>query len=170
MKLIPLSQGKFAQVDNEDFEFLNKHKWCLHKGHKTDYAKRNGGNGKVLLMHHVVLDVVDGCIVDHENHNGLDNQKNNLRKSTHANNIRNATKKVGGASQYIGVGWYKKSNKWRAQITLNYKQIHLGHYSNEEQAAIEYNNAAKKYFGEFANLNIITDLTVPLHVLIHTLS
>lgn len=97
--------------------------------------------------------------VDHINNVKDDNRIVNLREATNAENSKNKKAQVGGSSKYKGVCWYKSSSKWSAQIRVNYKKIHLGHYDNEEEAALAYNKAALELFGEFAKINEITPLT-----------
>jgi hypothetical protein len=84
-KLIPLTQGKFAIVDAEDYERLSKYKWHVDKGDSTYYAAR-GIVGKNFRMHREILNAPEGLVVDHRNHNGLDNRKKNLRLCTRSQN------------------------------------------------------------------------------------
>ncbi len=175
MKQIPLSQGSnrkhkklnlFAQVDDEDFERLNAFKWCAHKDKNTFYVLRTvRENGKQysVLMHRVILGITDPKIlVDHEDHNGLNCQKYNLRKCTNSQNCANVTPR--GKSKYLGVSLkiekFKKVNgeisvyvKWCASICLNRKHFHIGLFKTEEDAAKAYDKKAKELHKEFANLN-----------------
>ena len=108
-------------------------------------------------MHRLIMDPIpDGMQVDHVNHNGLDNRKKNLRICTSQQNTWNAQKpKLNreSSSQYKGVSWYKRYNKWVARGTHDGKRITLGYYNCEKEAARAYDAAAKKYFGEYAHLN-----------------
>ena len=85
----------------------------------------------------------------------LNNQKSNLRIATRAENMRNRSKYKTGSSQYKGVNRVKKSGAWRANISIDKKLVVLGYFSSEKTAAKTYNNAALKYYGEFANINLI---------------
>jgi hypothetical protein len=155
MKEITLTQGKIALIDNEDFEKVSKFKWNANFQH-TDWYARSWKNGKRLLMHRFIMGIEDSNIlVDHRNHNTLDNQKTNLRIATKAQNCRNKKHRNNTRSIYSGVSWHKASNKWIAKICVNYKNIHLGIFDIEGDAAIAYNMAAIQHFGEFANLNSI---------------
>lgn len=147
-KSITLTKGKFALVDDEDFEKLNKHKWCFD----GQYAQRRE-NKKAMRMHRVILDVPDGMMVDHIDGNKLNNQKTNLRICTNAENTMNRQKGF-GVSRYKGVALHKKTGKFRAYIRGHGKQVHLGLFEVEEDAARAYDEAAKKYFGEFAKVNL----------------
>ena len=152
MKLIPLTQDKFAQVDDEDFDYLMQFKWCANKLGNTYYAVNRSIKDKSILMHRVILGLTDSNILcDHKDHNGLNNQRINLRPCTHSEN--RANRKAYGSSKYLGVYFYTKKNKWVAQITKDSKMKHIGIYSTEIEAALAYNNAAKDLHGEFANLN-----------------
>ena len=93
-----------------------------------------------------------GKVVDHKNGNGLDNRKENLRVITQAENMKNTWARHSD-NKYRGVYLLKKTNRWRAFIQADNKWIHLGYYSNLEDAARAYDKAAKKYFGEYAHLN-----------------
>jgi hypothetical protein len=154
MKLIPLTQGKFAQVDNEDFEWLNRWDWYLSTCDGKYYAERKNGIENVR-MHREIMGCMKGDkkIIDHIDRNGLNNQRDNLRLCTSAQNQFNKT--PSGISKYLGVCWNKQYKKWKAQIRFDKKLINIGHYENEIDAAIAYNAKAKELHGEFANLNKI---------------
>ncbi len=156
MKLIKLTQGFFTKVDDEDFDELNKHKWCVKDSSKRPYAVR-GKIYTVVRMHRELLKAPKGIEVDHVNGDGLDNQRHNLRFATRYQNSRNVGKQKGiqYKSVYKGVHWQEKRKRWRARINVNNKEIYLGQYSLELDAAKAYNEAAVKYFGEFARLNDI---------------
>ena len=77
----------------------------------------------------------------------------NLRLCTHTQNQHNKDPITNVSSKYKGVSWHKSKNKWRAVVYLKKRQIYLGRFDSEIDAAIAYNNAAIKYFGDFARLN-----------------
>ena len=151
MKQIPLTQGMFALVDDEDFEYLNQWKWCVEKQRNKYYAARRGESGQHLYMHRVILS--DKTQIDHEDGNGLNNQKYNLREATYKENGSNRAKQKNNTSGFKGVFSHRNTKKWRAQIVVNKKAIHLGYFTTAEEAAIAYNEAAIKYHGSFAKLN-----------------
>ena len=151
MKLIPLTQGKFAIVDDEDFEWLNQYKWCAHWDKYNWYAQRRKGR-KIVLMHKEILNVPEGFEPDHINRNGLDNQRHNLRICTHAENCRNRKLNHNNKSGFRGVCWDRKSKKWRASIKYCFKTFCLGFFNSEIEAARAYDCKAKELFGEFAYL------------------
>lgn len=148
--LIPLSQGRHAIVDRDIYPFLSQHKWS--------YSASGGGYAvrvvlrKTILMHRFILQAPKGVQVDHINGDPLDNRRCNLRLATAQQNRRNMAPRS-GKSKYKGVCTFE--SRWRASITVDYKTIHLGLFPTEIQAARAYNEAAIRYFGEFARLNDI---------------
>jgi hypothetical protein len=154
---IRLTRGQYAKVDVEDFEELNKHKWYAIPKRDTFYAKRYGyknGRQTTIAMHKEIMHVPQGLLVDHQNHDGLDNRRANLRVATPRENACNVRKVLRPcSSKYKGVCYDKDKNLWRAYITYNGKRIYLGRFETEEEAARAYDNAAKIYHKEFASLN-----------------
>jgi len=158
MKTIPLSQGFVALIDDEDFARVSQYKWCaLVCKNGRIYAKRHywvpGGKGKEknIMMHRFILGLPLGRKpdVDHEDHNGLNNQKHNLRVATRQQNNANQ-RKTRGTSQFKGVYWNKNAGKWQAQIKVNGVRHYLGLFTSEAKAAGAYAQAAVKYFGTFS--------------------
>ena len=159
-RLIPLTQGKYAIVDPGDYERLSKYKWYAKKCGKTFYASRTVRTGKNkkrinITMHRQILNPPYPLVVDHINHNGLDNRKANLRPATRKQNNMNrlCVKRKGSPSKYKGVIWHKHTKKWNVQICYNGKRKTIGYFDNEIEAAKAYDEAAKKYHRDFAVLN-----------------
>lgn len=150
MKKIPLTQGKFALVDDEDYEYLSKIKWYVDP---SGYVANKTKN--VIFMHRLVAKTPKGKSTDHINGNKLDNQKKNLRTCTTSQNMANRGKQVNNTSGYKGVFWSKAAGKWRAQIRHKNKSIHLGLFETKKDAAKAYNKKAKELWGCFAQLNKI---------------
>ena len=155
---IKLTQGKYALVDAEDFEWLSRWKWHYHKHpkDKVGYAATNGKyeNKKRLpriRMHNLIF----GKNVDHINGNGIDNRKSNLRiadkyqqaynKSVHVHKKSLGCKGVSVVKDKKGILSY-----WIARISIKGERIYLGTFKNHIAASRAYIKAAKKYHGEFA--------------------
>jgi len=107
-----------------------------------------------IPMHRLILNTPKGMLTDHKDGDGLNNQKSNLRVCNHSQNNSNRKVRVGKCG-YMGV---KLENRWRnpyyyAWIRGDGRQIYLGIFKTPEDAARAYDEAAKKYHGEFANLN-----------------
>ena len=153
-KQIPLTKCKFAIVDDDDYEYLSSFKWCVNaQGYAIRGFRRNGAKIQVR-MHLLVKPRGEGQEVDHINGDKLDNRKSNLRIVTRKQNSY-TTKARPGTSSHKGVSWSKQKNRWRSRITVNGREIHLGLFCNEIDAAKAYNDAALKHYGEYAKLNKI---------------
>lgn len=158
MKEIKLTQGKVALVDDGDYKYLSQFKWCAHKHRNNFYAMRQSrinGKRKSILMHREIMNAPNDRQIDHKDHNGLNNCRINLRICTNQENSRNSKCYANNMSGFKGVVWIKRERKWRAKITIKDKKIYLGSFLSLKDAAVAYNNAASKYFGEFALLNEI---------------
>lgn len=170
-KEIPLSgkhgRGKVALVDAADYDWLMQWKWYCQRGTHTDYAastvRADGQRLKTLLMHRLITGVPRGTKVDHENLNGLDNRRGNLRAATQSQNSQNRPKQSGHyTSQYKGVFLEGRTEKWNARIKLDGNTTHLGTFPTEWAAAHAYNTAAIAHFGEYARLNELPEKP-PVH-------
>jgi len=157
LREILLTQGKVALVDDADYDYLMQWKWRAVKEYKRWYAVRSvrkNGERFLFWMHRVILNTPVGMETDHINHNGLDNQRSNIRICNHSENLHNQqVQKRIKSSTFKGVSWYKQRCMWESYIEVNGKKIRLGYFNDELEAAKTYDNAAIKYFGEFANLN-----------------
>jgi hypothetical protein len=155
MKRIPLTQGFFTLVDDEDFEELSKFNWHFARGRKTNYAARGvrvGGKMKRIYLHRQLLNAPKGVEIDHEDGDGLNNRRGNVRFASRAQNTTNRPK-IRGRSKYKGVSQSIRPVGWKASIRAQGRGIHLGYFRIEEDAARAYNTAAQKFFGKFARLN-----------------
>ncbi len=146
MKLIPLSNGGFAMVDDEDFDWLSNFSWRSRKGGNTYYAYTYGKVG----MHTMILrSFVTNSIVDHKDGDGLNNTRGNIRLCTHAQNMQNRALSKNSKSGIKGVYFNKKSKKWRSEIRSNGKRYCIGSFESKEDASIAYKIRAKELHGDF---------------------
>lgn len=160
MKTIKLTRDQVVLVDDVDFEQLNQYKWYAlwDSKLKSFYACRVDKNGKAILMHREIVNTPQHLHTDHRNRNTLDNQRCNLRHCSHSQNQANRAKKLQyngkqTSSIYKGVSWDKEKNKWLARIGFQGKMKNLGRFCFESNAARAYDEAAERYFGEFARTN-----------------
>lgn len=155
MKLLKLSQGKQAIVDDEDYSYLANFKWCVNKKNgyyqviRTVYDRDSKKYYKIILAR-VIMDVPCGMLVDHIYHNPLDNRRFNLRVCNHQQNMSN---RMPSRNRFKGI--LKHHGRYRAKIDYNYKRTYLGTFPDPVSAAKAYNDAAIKIFGPFAKLNKI---------------
>lgn len=166
MKKIPLTgkyaEGRFAFVDDEDFELVNQFKWwCFRTGNKEYAQSRKKGSQEKLYLHRLILRPKGKLEVDHIDGNGLDNRRKNIRLCTHQQNEFNQQLSKRNKSGYKGVYFSKDHRKWRAQITVNNCVKFLGFFITPEEASYAYNKAAKQQFGEFAYLNNLSRREIP---------
>lgn len=152
MQKIPLTQNQYAVVDDDDYEFLSKKNWSAQWSPFTEsYYAVSEENGKRIHMHAIVNKTPLGMQTDHVDRNTLNNCKSNLRSVTASQNNMNKDKQKNNTSGFKGV--VKHGNNWRARIKINKKLYSLGTFKTPEEAAQAYDDAAKKYFKDFAILN-----------------
>lgn len=156
MRLIPLTQGKFAMVDNADYEAVSQFKWHAEKGRHGFYAVRNiiraDGKKRIQYLHQFLMPGVPQ--IDHRDGNGLNNQRCNIRPATHQLNGRGfRSKEFGATSQFRGVSWNQKRQKWETQIFVAGKRVFLGYFTDEIESAIARDKATLKYYGPDAQFN-----------------
>ena len=155
MKLIPLTQGKFTMVDDENYDWLIAiGKWHYTKsGYAARHSPRIGGGQHTIWMHRLIAKTPVDMETDHIDGNRLNNQRENLRHCTLSQNQHNRNTQANNTSGYKGVTWNRRDKEWRARIRLNWKSISLGYFSTAEEAARVYDTAARDLHGEFANIN-----------------
>lgn len=157
MRIITLTQGRCAIVDDDDYDRIALHKWCLHRVRNNIYAKRAiavDGKHVTILMHREILSEPVSFGIDHWNNIGLDNRKSNLRICDQSLNQANQDKRrTTATSTFKGVSWCTRDRKWTVRLTVDRKCRNLGNFDSEVEAARAYNAAAIAAFGEFAKLN-----------------
>lgn len=165
MKEIPLhgkkAAGRVALIDDEDYPLVSQYKWYVRERELASgriagpYAitiiRNANGVNTTISMHVLILNIRTG--IDHQNHNGLDNRRCNLRPAGQKQNQANQRATLGFTSSYKGVSWDKVNKKWRADIKINWKRYNLGRFILEEDAAQAYDAAARKAWGDYALLN-----------------
>lgn len=157
MKTINLTQGFITVVDDEDFETAFALNWRLIRKGNNLYAGRTvpktSGLGRTTLYLHRFLN--PGIPeIDHRDGNGLNNRRENLRSCTQRQNTCGFQhKRKGASSRFRGVSWDSDRSKWFAKIEVGDRQIALGRFDQEVEAARAYDNAAKEHFGAFASPN-----------------
>lgn len=148
MKQINLTNGDVCLIDDENY-YLNKYKWYLSKGYPATTIE-----GKMVLMHRLILNVPKDYVVDHINGNPCDNRLSNLRKATvQQNNFNRRALNRKIMTSYKGVFWIKEKSLFRVEIKKDRKPLFIGYFKNEHIGAYAYNVYAKQLFGEFAKLN-----------------
>jgi hypothetical protein len=154
---IYLDEGKWTILDPKDYCRFARFKWCLSGNKNKCYAARGQiigpDNIKIVYLHRLIISVPEGFLVDHINGDSLDNRRANLRPATRSQNQCNKRKRKNTSSQFKGVCFHKQNRKWTAYFDVAGKRIYLGSFDSEIAAAKVYDEAAKKYHGEFARLN-----------------
>lgn len=157
---INLTNGGIALIDDADFDMISKYKWRHVNQRRNIYATTNikqGDKYVTVIMHRLIMGAQQGQMIDHIDCNGLNNQRNNLRLADYKQNSHNRRPNKG--RKYKGV---KKNGKhgFYASISINGKPIYLGIFSREDDAALAYNEAAIRYYGDYARLNVIERLPI----------
>lgn len=158
-KEIKLTKGKIAIVDDEDYQWLtNIGSWYYGNGYAMRITRTSNGR-KSMLMHREIIKryrfLNKNKVIDHINHNGLDNRKSNLRDCDRSDNAKNSKKPINNTTGYKGVNYAPRKNsmKYRVRIYINGKITDVGVCDNLIDAAKLYDMAAIQYFGEFAKTN-----------------
>jgi hypothetical protein len=145
---IPLTQGRFALVDDADFEALSKRRWSYNQGYAVHYVP---GSTQMMFMHRLIMTPPPDLQVDHINQNRLDNRRSNLRFATRSQNQANKGIQINNTSGYKGVTCH--NGRWEVRIRVNGRRLHLSHYDDPVVAAQVYDAAARRFYGEFATVN-----------------
>lgn len=157
MPTLELTKGHTTTVSEEDYEYLSQWKWTFDRyAYRTKSTQREK---RPLRMHRVIMErmlgsaIPKGYDVDHIDGDKLNNIRSNLRLATRSQNLMNGPGKRESTSHYKGVCWFARNKKWLAQIKIGSKQLYIGLFEDEKEAALAYDRIARKEFGEFAYLN-----------------
>jgi hypothetical protein len=152
-KSIPLSQGKSALVDDEDYDRLNAYEWFLSgTGYAVGFVPRDD-KFRLEYLHRFITQAAEGQLVDHINGDSLDNRQTNLRFATPRQNVQNKRLSSLSLTGLKGVGYHRDRRKYHARIQLQGICFHLGFFDDAKTAALAYDEAARLLFGEFAACN-----------------
>ncbi len=150
---IPLTQGKVALIDDEDWPLVAPYRWFAVQKDGIWYAHATPLDGDrsraKIKMHNLIM---GSLWIDHRDSDGLNNRRSNLRRCTNAQNQQN-TGARGGSSQYKGVSWSAQKQRWRVAFRFNGKHHFVGLFRDEIEAARAYDAAILPLAGEFARLN-----------------
>lgn len=154
---IPLSRGKVALIDADDFDLVRGRRWYAAQNCARWYARANFKFGKSLryvMLHRLLLGLADAPrpIVDHHNGDTLDNRRSNLRITDHVGNNGNRNISSRNCTGYKGVSTFGDVDRWHARIGCG-PSTYLGRFNTAEDAAFAYDKAARVRWGEFARLN-----------------
>lgn len=145
MKIIKLTSGENALVDDQDYALISQWNWYEND---QGYAYRKYYRNKIqkqIRMHRFLMDTPEGMDTDHINRNRLDNRRSNLRVVDRTQNNFNTGLYRNNSSGIKGVGWHKAANKWVARIQYNSKSIYLGCFESIELAHEARKEAERKY-------------------------
>ncbi len=137
-------------IDTEDYPLVAQYHWCAHTKGKCTYAVRRENSKHQIRMHQSLTGKLS---VDHRDGDGLNNRRNNLREATVSQQGANTKARSTNKSGFKGVHWHAGHHKWQAMVCADYKKEHIGYFTTAEQAALAYDEAAKRLFGEFAKTN-----------------
>lgn len=153
MKLIPLTQGKFAKVSDRDYVVLSKYNWFAgYNAKRNVFVAQRNDKTKTMYMHSVINKTPAGFDTDHIDGDTLNNQRSNLRTTSRGENMMNRKINKNNVAGFKGVSYKKLNKKWTAQIQVNKKKVYLGLFDKKEDAYKSYCEACYKYHGKFANV------------------
>lgn len=154
-RMIPLTKGYFAKVDECDYDRLMRINWHYRQGYASWTNRTDPSAQKATGMHRYIMNTPEGMHTDHINGDRLDNRRANLRICTQGENNRNMNRDSRGTSRFTGVYFDKRIGKWRAAVRANGKRHHLGCFCSEVEAVKVRDAAARRLHGEYARTNQI---------------
>jgi hypothetical protein len=128
----------YAIVDAADAAWVNQWRWSLNTGGYVHRKEQRGGEQSTIWLHRELLGLPrarDDREGDHKDRDKLNCQRSNLRIVTRAQNAQNVSGRRGRTSQYRGVRLYRPTGRWAASVRVNRKEVHLGYFIDEVEAA-----------------------------------
>lgn len=150
-KEIPLLRGQVALVDAQDYDWLMQYRWRLNTNGYVVRSCRVGDRTVIVCMHRQIMNAQRGHVVDHIDHNRLNNTRSNLRFVTQQQNLMYRRRFKNNSTGYKGVN--VQNGRWHARFEFNQKTIHLGYFDDVESAAMAYDAAVRRVFGIYALVN-----------------
>lgn len=150
---VPLTRGYEAIIDAADVPLIQGRNWMALRRGRNIYAGRSvwaNGTNECELMHRTIYGARPDAFVDHQDGDGLNNRRKNLRSATRSQNAMNAEGHIDSTSGVKGVHWSKRHGRWKSEICANGKRKHIGLFDTVEDAAAAYAQAASDLHGEFA--------------------
>lgn len=150
MKTLELTQGKVTFIDDDVYEWVSKFKWHARQVGNNFYAVRNGSRregctSKAVYLHREICPAPKGFITHHKNEESLDNRRENLVSvSRKQHEWLHYRRRGDTSSKFRGVHLYKLTGKWCSHIYLNSKNVNLGYFDSEADAAQAYAIAARE--------------------------
>jgi len=146
IKIFLSNCNKFTLIDKEDYEKVKDYTWSLNN---LFYVRARDKDRNIITLHRLIMGFPKNMLVDHRDHNTLNNKKQNLRICTQQQNLMNSKIPINNSSGHKGVSWCERLKRWRAYIKLDKKQIYLGSYNDKQDAIKAREEAEIKYFGEY---------------------
>lgn len=152
VKTISVSPGLRVKVSDVDYKRVSEHSWCKCASQGDRFYIHSFIHGKYVYLHRFIRNAKSGELIDHRHHDYLNYMRSNLRRCNNSQNLANSRKSASANHKSKGVYFRKDLIKtpWTAEITTNYKHIHLGYFKTEKLAARAYAKAARKFHGNFA--------------------
>jgi AP2 domain len=148
VKVIPLTRDQYAIIDPEDWELVSRYSWCAIQGRSGIWYAQTRLDSSTHTYMHTLITNYD--YTDHENGNGLDNRRVNLRHATHEENMWNRRQQRNNTSGHRGISRHKTRGKWQAQISYLGTIFYLGQYDDFSEAVAAYHEKRAKLHGNFA--------------------
>lgn len=146
-----LPKGAFFLIDIQDYPLVSRYRWTRRK--EGYFVASCGKRNSHIMLHRLIMNPPSGVLVDHIDGDPANCRRSNMRLCDSAGNARNVRTQRNNKCGLKGVYWADDRKKWRAEITVNRRHIHIGSFETGEEAARAYDKYALRYFGEFAKTN-----------------